>query len=191
MCKSLLAFFCSVHKSAWSKLNFDRVQLYSSCHATYFNDLHHLLSMVFLSPPPPPGILYLSLAHSSGEDLMGEGGGATLKVPSSLVWSEQQASKAARWHRRKSSCSRSLPPAASPLVLPCTHDFAALSDYVPVTENSIIFFFSGPFFISLNPQVFMCILKCLYLTILTSGMLLSTYLSLKVGQQTSNLGRTK
>lgn len=39
----------------------------------------------------------------------------------------------------------------------------ALSDYLPVTENLIIFFFSGPFFISLNPQVFIRMLKCLYI----------------------------
>lgn len=35
--------------------------------------------------------------------------------------------------------------------------------YWPVIENLIIFPSSGPFFISLNPQVFICILKCLYI----------------------------
>lgn len=77
-----------------TSLLFDHVQLYSNCHAKCFNDLRNPLSVILLSPPPPPGNLYLSLVHELTWGCYWQRGGGVLlwKCPWALLCSEKQAS---------------------------------------------------------------------------------------------------
>lgn len=136
-----------------------------------FNDLHHLLSVLFLSPPPPPGKLYLSLAYQFRWGCYRGGNLENALEPCSGLSNRPQwlpmstGEIQAAWGpclRQLLLCSHCAPISSQlygVLACPWKHDYL---------------FLLWSFLHSSESLGFIGILKCLYITILTSGMLLST-----------------
>lgn len=153
-----------------------------------FNDPCNLLHEIFLSLPAPPENLYLSLAHLPQVRMLR---GATLKVPLSRALLLAIGFNGFPMAQKKSKLLKVVISSHFSLVLtmhPLHHSYIRF--FASHWKLDYLFLLWSFTHFSKTPG-FLYILKkmSLYINHLTSGMLLSMCLSLKVGHQIPAFGR--